>query len=611
MRLFAKLLRKRAAWVLLTLLLLLGTVSLLAWRPAWTFPPPRGAGEGGVWDTVVVGSEPEGVAAAVAAARGGGRVLLLSEDERLGGLFVLGEMNSLDLRTRPFNYQRGVFASWWRLVGRGHSFDVRRAERAFARLLMGARVTVRLGERSIEPVMEGGRVTGVSVAGAVLPAKQVIDATAEMEFAAAAGAPFTLGFSSLGLEGRMADTLVFRIDGVEWRRLRRGVAERGPGYASSSRWVVWGHFGGYPAAYQAVEDGVRLRGLNLGRQEDGSLLANALLIYGVDPFDPASRAEGRARALREAPRIVEYLARELPGFERARFAGAAERLYVRESRHLEAECILSADDVLDNRVTPWDIAAGGYPLDVQTLAPTDDGYVFGAPEIYGVPLCVAVPRGVSGLWVVGKAAGYDPITASSARVVPLGMAVAEGVGVAAARAAAAGLTPAELVTDRASVEAVRRELRRRGALLPQVKERARSGPEGHPAYEAYRLLLSRGLAVGGYDNEPRLEDGATAMSYLYLLSNVAARFHNDSSLGRTLLGRFSGLSGPLTEELARDLTREALTELHAEPPGVRLEDALARLPRAAGRNGAPLTRGEAYILAAAVASGAPAAHPAP
>jgi hypothetical protein len=46
-------------------------------------------------------------------------------------------------------------------------------------------------------------------------------------------------------------------------------------------------------------------------------LVNALLIYGVDPLDPASRAEGRLRAAAEIDRIVAWLARDLPGFERA------------------------------------------------------------------------------------------------------------------------------------------------------------------------------------------------------------------------------------------------------------------------------------------------------
>ena len=166
-------------------------------------------------------------------------------------------------------------------------------------------------------------------------------------------------------------------------------------------------------------------------------------------------AEGYERARLEAPRIIDYLKEELPGFANARFGGVAERLYIRETRHIRTHCTLSVDDVLNNVVTDRDVVAGGYPLDVQTLTPFDDGYVYGTPEVYGAQLCVAVPKEVDNLWVVGKAAGYDPLAASSARVVPFGMALGEAVGVAAAQAAAQGLTSTALIENEGAVQAVR------------------------------------------------------------------------------------------------------------------------------------------------------------
>jgi hypothetical protein len=417
-----------------------------------------------------------------------------------------------------------------------------------------------------------------------------------MDFAAAAGAPHTVGFESLGLHERMVDTLVFRIDGVDWAALRGAIIERGRSYASIDDRVAWGHFGGYPANYQPLDPGLRLRGLNLGLQDDGSVLVNALLIHGVDPFDPASRAEGRARAEREAPRVVEYLAREIPGFARARYAGAAPRLYIRESRHLEARCTLSVDDILDNRVTDLDVAAGGYPLDVQVLTPYDSGYVFGAPDIYGARLCVTVPAGLDGLWVVGKTAGYDPIAASSARVVPFGMNVAEAVGLAAALGANTGLLPAELVEDEAALRRIRGILVERGAYLPPLAQRQPVGPAQHRHYRAYRLMLARGLAVGGYSNEPNLDTAVSKLSYLYLLSNVLARFFDDPQAGRDLVTRVGTPDGPLTLDWALELTALAGCQVGRCPVAGSLLPAGAQQLGAGG----PLTRGDAYALAASL-----------
>lgn len=582
------------------------TSSIVTPKQSSSFDPSQGPSYDLNYDVIVVGSEPEGVIAAVAAAESGAHTLLITEDEILGGLFVLGAMNSLDLRTQPFLYQQGLFERWWRAVGREHSFDVVRAEAAFVRMLADAGVVVRTGAPGLSPVVSGGLVSGVRVAdtnlaaGGVIRAPHIVDATADMDFAALAGAAYSLGFTSLGLDARMADTLVFRIDGVDWSALERGVRARGKQYASVDDYVAWGHFGGYPAAYEPVETGLRLRGLNLGRQEDGSVLVNALLVYGVDPFDPVSVAEGQARAEREAPRVVEYL-RELPGFHNARFGGVASRLYLRETRHLSALCTLSADDILDNRVTNQDVAAGGYPLDVQTLTPYDSGFVYGTPDIYGVRLCVSVPKHIHSVWVVGKAAGYDPIAASSARVVPFGMAVGEAVGVAAALGARRGLLPRDVATQPATIRTVRESLLARGAYLPRVSARFPVGPTGNPHYHDYRLMLRRGLAVGGYGNEPGLEAPVTALSYVYLLSNVGQRFLSSSSLGQSLVARYPDSAAPLSPAQALAITQDAACQL-----GYCVEaswEALkaAGLAPASFAPGAVLTRGEMYALAAGVA----------
>jgi hypothetical protein len=548
------------------------------------------------YDVVVVGSEPEAIAAAVAAAETGARTALVTEAGRLGGLFVTGAMNVLDLRMTPVPYQRGLFERWWERVGRGNAFDTARAEGAFTALLEEAGVSVRLGAGSIAPLVEDGTVLGVLVDGERLAARHVIDGTADADVAAAAGARSTIGWESLGVSARMVDTLVFRIDGIDWSALRWGARVRGRAYAYVDDRIAYGHFGGHPAAFRAETAGVRLRGLNLGRQDDGTVLVNALLIYGIDPFDPDSRAEGRARAAVEVPRVVAWLAQDVPGFEHARVGALAETLYVRETRHLDARCVLTVDDVMDHVVTDLDIAAGGYPLDVQTLRPSDDGFVFGAPEVYGARLCMTVPRGVEGLWVVGRSAGFDPIAHASARVVPFGMTVAEAVGVAASLAVAEDRLPQAVAEDRAFVQAVRSELLDRGAYLAPVLPRTPAGPLGHAHYDAFREMLRWGLAVGGYDNDPRLDAPVSRTSLLYLLANVFSRAYADAASGPALISRFGLADGPLAPDTAAEVVAHALCLLGRCP-----EDAswsgLSGAATTGSRPDGTLTRGDIYALA--------------
>jgi FAD dependent oxidoreductase len=416
-----------------------------------------------------------------------------------------------------------------------------------------------------------------------------------------AGAAYNFGFSGIGFNARMVDTLVFRIDGVDWKNLKQGIRAKGKDYATVDDHVAWGHFGGYPANYKSVEEGIRLRGLNLGQQNDGSVLVNALLIYGINPFDAASVADGFARAEREAPRIIDYLKAELPGFEDAHFGGVASELYIRETRHLKAECTLTVDHILDNYISEHAVAVGGYPLDVQTLTPYDSGYVYGTPEIYGAELCVNVPVGLDNLWVVGRAAGYDPIAASSARVVPFGMALAEAVGVAAHWGVVSNLTPRQIAYHDASIQQIRTMLRNRGAYIPDTQARNPVGPYTNPFYLDYRLMLSRGLAVGGYNNQPNLDESMKSLSYVYLLSNVGQRFLVNDELGRVLVGRYPDSNVPLTAELALTITQDAACQL-----GYCVEkswQALSAYGLAPSNfpSSDVLTRGEMYALATRIA----------
>ena len=564
------------------------------------------------YDVVVVGAEPEAVAAAIAAAESGARTLLVSEAPRLGGLFVRGALNVLDLRVTPVDFQLGIFDRWWRRNGRQHAFDVGEAERSFATMLTEAGVEVVLSSAPISPLMDHQRVLGVTIGEQRVVAAAVIDATEDADLAAAAGANFRFGFEEIGWPVRMADTLVLRIDGVNWPALQLGASLRGRDYAYVDNHVAYGHFGGVPASYQPVEPGLRLRGLNIGRQGDGSVLINALLIYGIDPFDAASRAEGVARAQREAPRIVAYLAGEVPGFGRARLGGFADDLYVRQTRHTLTECRLTIDDVLDHRVDATDVAKGGYPLDVQTLQPSDTGFVFGLPDIYGGRLCMMVPLHVDGLWVVGRSAGYDPIAQSSARVVPFGMAMAEAAGVAAVQALAAGLSPRAFIAAEERLAAVRNELQLRGAALPNVAERRPAGPVEHPNYVDYRTMLRWGLALGGYSNEPRLGEAVNGTALIYLLSNVAQRAFGDSAMGRSQIERFGLPHEPLTADLAASIVGDALAQLEGSgsAPGVSWAD-LRELGLPLDEPGSALSRGEVYALASWILHRSGRAYPNP
>jgi hypothetical protein len=538
------------------------------------------------YDLLVYGATPQGVTAAVAGAQEGLRVLLLEPGRGVGGVFTQGWLATLDLaKDREGLLQGGLFRDFYRRIGQNPSFDVERAKRALGSMLKEAGVEVRLGEPLDRLEVAEGWVLALTTPRGTYRAPYVIDATDTAELAFLAGASFTLGREDTGLDGRsMAATLVFRLEGVPWGALflslnyEGQVRRTGAGAWERSGWgfgdLARGYLPSDPTRYA-------LRGLNLARQDDGSLLVNALQIFGVDGTDPLALERVRAEAALEVERVVAYLRQKAPlVFGTARLSGVAPSLYIRESRHLRALYRLRAEEVLLGKDFPDAVALGGYPLDGQAYYPGETPYLLGTPAPYGVPFRSLVPRGFRNLLVVSQAAGFESAAAFSARVVPLQMALGEAAGVAAALLRKAPLEDFPALAQSASrMEALRRRLLARGARLSSP-EKGVWEEEGRGYKEAVSLLR-RGLFAGPYYLKGRL-----GLSEPILLGDFLANLEH--------YYRARGLEGHLRVVLkARELYR-------AEAQSPLKRPLLNRLLLALGERGSPgpeaVTRGEAAEL---------------
>jgi hypothetical protein len=488
------------------------------------------------YDVIVVGSDPEGIAAALSAARNGMKTLLLSKDSTPGGLYTLGALNFIDVpETRDGTLLvGGIYEEFVNAVG-GSGFDIVNAANVFNDMLTAEdNLTVRYGAKFQEPVMNGNTITGVTVLeeGDMLVtynAPYIIDATQDGDVAAAAGAPYTYAGEDIGERDReMGVTLVFRVSGVNWDSMCRYLTiKRGIGEIfnkSTSMGVsgntAWG-FSDEGYAYEPSDEAMRLRGFNMAKQDNGDVLVNALLIFDVDPLDETSREEGIARAKAELENIIPYLQDEFWGFGDCELAGTAEDLYVRESRHITCEYNLTIDDVLENRDQDDRIAVTSYPVDVQPTKTQTYGTVVGYPDQYAVGYKSLVPQDVDGLLVVGRAAGYTSLAAGSARIVPTGMACGEAAGVAVAVAKAQSATPRDLVDDDAAIAEIQEKLTAQGAKLDHTQ--THEEVMDHWAYPGVKVLRSLGVLDGGYDNNYYLDDTITMNRYQNMVNNAVKK----------------------------------------------------------------------------------------
>lgn len=545
----------------------------------------RGAVESD-YDVIVVGSDPEGIAAAVSAARNGMKTLLLSKDRTPGGLYTLGALNFIDVpETRDGKVLvKGIYKEFTDAV-KGSGFDIVQAADVFSEMLAKEKITVRYNSVFQESIMQGNTVTGVKMnedgKSVSYYAPYVIDATQDGDVAAASGAPYTFAGEDIGERDRaMGVTLVFRLSDVRWEKVVRHLAfQRAKGElfnGSTSMGVsgntAWGYTKeGY--AYKPTDEAMRLRGFNIAKQENGDVLINALIVFDVDVLNNESRQAGIERAKAELNNIVPYLQKECAGFKNAKLVDTAEQLYVRESRHIECEYQLTIDDVLENRSQKDAIAVTAYPVDVQPTKTQTYGTVVGFPDQYEIGYRSLVPKNVEGLLVVGRSAGYTSLAAGSARIVPTGMACGQAAGVAVKIAKDNRLTPRELINNDDLIAHVQEQLKNQGASLThkQTKEKVMT----HWAYPSVKILRSLGLLDGGYSNDYKLDDKITQNRYQNMVNNVIQKagfslkekiIVNDNPPSRQIIGTMARACIEIeqAEKLANDNDAylEALKERH-------------------------------------------------
>ncbi|NLW06358.1 MAG: FAD-dependent oxidoreductase, partial [Clostridia bacterium] len=452
---------------------------------------------------------------------------------------------------------RGTFLDFYRQVG-GTIFDVEEAKAVLAGMVARyPNLAVSLNTTFKELIIEDNELVGIKAIrnGQELNfyGRRFIDATQDADLATAAGVPYTLGAEDIGEKDRFqAVTLVFQLGDIDWQALERAVKGGQIKDAKISARAAWG-FNSIAANYRPTTERVRLRGLNIARQNDGTVMINALHIFGIDGLSAASRAEAMELAKAELPAIVEFLMAQMPGFASARLLATAPELYIRETRHIEALYQLDINDVVFNRYFDDAIALASYPVDVQATSPYDAGYVYGNPKVYSIPFRSLVPQVINNLLVVGRSAGFTHLAAGSARVVPIGMACGDAAGVSAYYSLTVDKNFHELAVSSEDIKAIQALIVKTGGYLKDYKL---SNPlEGHWAFAGLEFVNRWGLIVPGYDNDWKLEEPIKRIRFYYMTANALQR-----ALGRHDL--VQAKAGALSSYLeTSDLTRAEAARL--------------------------------------------------
>ena len=424
---------------------------------------------------VVVGGTPAGVAAAVAAARQGADVVLVSGRPELGGVLTDAMMDQWDLNVAPDGaaIQGGLFREIHAALG--DAFTPDDAGRVFLQLVMGEpriRLITHARVVAVHAVSgpDGRVVDSVSFArrsGGVfqVDASAVVDATDNGDVAAMAGARFDVGRQDTGVDMKMQPvTLMFTLRGLDWGRVVADydVARYGPGGASERR--AWG-YAKLLRAYRPLSNDAVVRDLNLGRESDGEVTVNAVDVLNVDGRSDAELARARAIGVAEAERLVAFLRERLPGFEQVEIGRFASAIYVRETRHFAGVERLTADAVWDGSIPHDTIGLSSYPLDLHPVTANDRLAYAPVRHVYGIPFGALVPRDLANVILASPAISATHVAAGSARVIPTTIEEGEAAGIAAALARHTHQAFTAMVNDSEAVETLQDTLRSSGAIL--------------------------------------------------------------------------------------------------------------------------------------------------
>ncbi|GHV44611.1 hypothetical protein FACS189492_1200 [Clostridia bacterium] len=325
-----------------------------------------------------------------------------------------------------------------------------------------AGVTVRFFTRLIDVDRADGHINGVvthDVEGyKYVRAKTFVDATGDAVLSVLAGAEyFEAGRDS---DGIMPPTVPALFANVDWTR--DNTPTQTPGCVALIE-----------KAYEAgdfEQCDRHLVGISRIGETVGYL--NGGHIFGASAVKVKDVSEAMATGRRIAQQNLRFLRGFSPACENMELVSISSILGVRESRRVKGAYELNIADYMARRQFPDQIAVFNkyvdthpYDTDKQSYEKfivEKHKYILNEGEFIGLPYGILVPRGFDNLWVAGRCASADVMTAGSIRVMPAAAMMGQAAGTAAAQAAVTGETASGLDTARLVTT-----LRENGAYLPQ------------------------------------------------------------------------------------------------------------------------------------------------
>lgn len=420
-------------------------------------------------DVLVVGGGPAGTAAALAAARGGARTLVVEQFNCLGGVATSGGHGHISRYSEGGTERqvvggiadeiaRRVVASGFGIRNpHGIWFEIEGLKLLLEEMAGEAGVDLLYHSFFCDTVVEDGKAVGAVVQNKggrnVILAKRIIDCTGDGDVAFRAGCPFEKGRES---DGKCQPvTLMFTIGGVEWDK----VAAWRKDWWMKETWEK-AQRAGDMRPYQKV-----IMGWWWTPTRPDQVGVNFTHVTHVDSTSAEDLTRATIEARKQAYETIEVYRKYVPGMERCHIVSTPSTVGIRESRRMLGDAVLTEDDLKTQREFEDAICYGSFFVDIHCIDdPGMDKTAWRPPSgfKYQIPYRIMLPRGVENLLTAGRCVSCTHLALGSIRVMVTCIAMGEAAGTAAAMSLEGGVTPRGL-----DIARLRSRLRGHGAILSE------------------------------------------------------------------------------------------------------------------------------------------------
>lgn len=532
------------------------------------------------YDVIVFGAEPEGIATAISAARNGKKVLMLERRDGPGGLMIYAMLNTLDMsyNTDKVLLTQGIFEEFFENFGEKDSFDVEEVRKVFEDMIAAEEnLTTIYNIEEYTVGSTGNEIKYVIADDKKYTASMYIDCTQDADITVAAGAEYFNGWEDVNEKNRaMSATLVIQMDCVDWKKCCKAVADANLPNAGHSDKSIWA-FGEITKKYIPAQPHMRLKALNIGLQNDGSVLINSLQIINADMLSEKAKEKAYAKCVEEAKYVAEFISANVPGFENAKLTGVAPELYVRETRHIVGEDTLTVQDILESTYSYNAIAMSSYPIDIQTMSIYDWGYIIGAPDQYYLTLGMIIPKGFTNLMTIGRSGSYTSIAAGSARVIPTGMALGEAAGVVAAVCIENDIDLQEILEDYTIKRDAQKRMTMQGMYLE--KDSRPVVDKNDRYYDFIMEMCELGILSLGYQNTFDPNAYVSEREFIVLTKTYLKRnFLNEEFWNTDHINLLDASESPVTANRAKEIMYDITTyNVKDEETREKIEDYIEKV----------------------------------